>query len=311
MRRRVACFGVAARHHGCRGIGVPVTRSTRRLHALLRSRQPWQWLHDADPDEIPLLDAALLVTRDEYPELPLRACMQQFETLQEALKRACDEAKTDLDRLRALNRFMFDTQGYTGNFLDYQDPRNSYLNDVMERKLGIPITLSILHVELGRGIDIDLNGISFPGHFMVRMPMPGGLLVLDPYHRGKAVSADELKHRLQAAELADEVDDHTLFQWLQPANGRDVVLRMLRNLKSVYAEREDPERALRCADRLVLLDETPSELRDRGWIYLNMGAKASAKKDLAEYLQRAGEPHDREQVEDVLRELSLRPTRLH
>lgn len=283
-----------------------------KLHSVLRTADPWSWLAQADDAEVPLFEAALVLARDEYPGLRVRHCLEQMQQLEAGLQEALGAAEDDvLARLRALNRFLFDTQGFSGNFLDYYDPRNSYLNDVLDRKLGIPITLSVLYVELGRRIGVELDGVSFPGHFLVRMDVEGGLIVLDPYHRGKSVGSDELKLRARAMVGHDEPDDNALYQMLKPAQNKAVLVRMLHNLKALYAERKELDKALRCADRIVRLDPQPNEIRDRGLLYQAIGAQAAAARDFAAYLEHGKEASDAEKIEEALRELTVKPVRLH
>jgi regulator of sirC expression with transglutaminase-like and TPR domain len=270
----------------------------------------WSWLRAAAEADISLIDAALSLASEEYPSLDIAAYKQRIDDLAAALTQQLVADAEPLDKLRALNRFMFDELKFRGNFLEYQDPRNSYLNEVMDRRTGIPISLSVLYIELGRRIGMPLEGLAFPGHFLVRMPMEGGVLVLDPYHLGRAVGADELKHRLSAHGVGEEIDDQLLFQWLKPAHPRDIVIRMLRNLKAVYAEHADHERALRCADRLVQISDDPSEVRDRGLLYLSVGAIPAAKRDFEQFLLKEPSENEREPIEQMLREL-IKPARLH
>jgi regulator of sirC expression with transglutaminase-like and TPR domain len=279
--------------------------------ALLESDQPWDWLARAPDEQIPLFSATLLIARDEYPQLPVAHHLEQVQQLGEALQAQLPDGDDPLVKLRTLNHFLYDTAGFSGNFLDYYDPRNSYLNEVLDRRLGIPITLAVLYLELGRRIGVDLEGVSFPGHFLVRMDIDGGLIVLDPYHRGKSVGSDELKLRARAMLGVDEPDDQALFELLNPAPNRAVLTRMLHNLKALYNERNEPLKALRCADRIVLLDPQPGDIRDRGLLYHSVGAHAAAMRDLERYLAEHRDASDFEQVESTLRELKLRPARLH
>lgn len=282
-----------------------------KLHTLLRTGDPWSWMANAEDADVPLFEAALVLARDEYPDLRVRSCLEQLDSLSEGLYATLPANSDPLVKLRALNRYLFDTQGFSGNFLDYYDPRNSYLNDVLDRKLGIPITLSVLYVELGRRAGVELDGVSFPGHFLVRMDVDGGLIVLDPYHRGKSVGSDELKLRARAMVGHDEPDDNALYQMLRPAQNKAVLTRMLHNLKALYAERREMDKALRCADRLVQLDPQPAEIRDRGMLYQSLGAMHAAARDFERYLSESKDASDAEKVEESLRELKLRPPRLH
>ena len=155
----------------------------------------WNSLATLGDDELPLLDTALLIARDEYPDLDAADYAAQVDTYADALRPALDR---DLDlpaRLTAINRYLFEEVGFAGNNVQYDDPRNSYLNDVVDRKLGIPISLAVIQIEVTRRLGLPLDGISFPGHFLVRLPVDDGILVLDPYNKGRPVSAEELRER--------------------------------------------------------------------------------------------------------------------
>ena len=217
---------------------------------------PWRWLCEAQDDQISLLDASLLIAMDEYPTLDVAAVRSQFAQLAQAADIAADGQSEPLARLKSLNHFLFETQGFTGNFLDYYNPRNSYLNDVLERKLGIPISLAVIYIELGRSLGVDLSGVSFPGHFLVRVPVEGGLIIIDPFNRGKSIGADN----------------------------KTVLIRMLNNLKSLYRGEKDSVRALRVVHRLVQMTGSVYERRDRGLLYIELGAHYAAHADLSAYL---------------------------
>ena len=260
---------------------------------------PWGWIANAEDEEIPLLEATLLVAQDEYPDLDVAAYLAKVDLLAAKLTDLGAEEGEPVARLRTLNQFLFDDQGYSGNFLDFYDPRNSYLCDVLDRKTGIPISLAVLYVELGRGLGVDLEGVSFPGHFLVRLPVDGGLIVLDPFHRGKSVGSEELRQRARSGSPADDPDDAQLFALLSPATHRATLARMLQNLKSLYVERADLARALRVSNRLVQLTGTLTERRDRGLLYLQLGS-SSAKVDLQHYLLHAADAPDVAEVREAL-----------
>src|SRR5207237_13220 len=174
--------------------------------------------------------------------LRLRACMPQSSGAE--------------DRIVALNQFLFDDLGYWGNTDDYYDPRNSYLNEVIDRKTGTPISLSILYMELGRRIGLPLEGVSFPGHFLVRLRLRGGMLLLDPFAGGAPQSENELRERLQrvipeGVARGVAVAELPLEQFLEPASNRQILTRVLRNLKGIYREKDKPERMLEVLNRML------------------------------------------------------------
>jgi regulator of sirC expression with transglutaminase-like and TPR domain len=265
----------------------------------------WNSLASLGDDELPLLDTALLIARDEYPELDPHESRAAVDSYVQALRPKVDG---DLDlpsRLTAINHFLFEELGYAGNHSQYDDPRNSYVNQVIERKLGIPISLAVIQIELTRRLGLPLDGVSFPGHFLVRLPVDDGILVLDPFNKGRPVSAEELKERASPHLGGQPPDDRQLLEILAPATHRMILARMLRNLKGLYVEAGDWERVARSADRLLRLGpETAEALRDRGLAYREIGYAGGARADLGRYLQIAPQADDAESVRQALVELS-------
>lgn len=262
-------------------------------------------------DEIPLLAAALQIARDEYPRLDVAEFEAQAEGFASRARAEGASADEPLAAMRVLNNLLFEELGFSGNVADYYDPRNSYLNDVFARRLGIPISLAVVQLDVARRLGLPLEGVSFPGHFLVRLPVDGGLLVLDPFHKGRSLDAEELKQRAKPHLGNAEIKDEQLSTLLAPAGNRMILVRMLRNLKSLYTEKEDFERALRCADRLLKLEsEDPAELRDRGLLYLRVGHHVAGATDLKQYLTANTEAEDAEQIRRLLIEASAKATRL-
>lgn len=272
----------------------------------------WQSLAALGDDELPLLDTALLIARDEYPDLDAGGYTAQVDTYAAALR---PQLEGDIDlpsRLTAINRYLFEEVGFAGNNQQYDDPRNSYLNDVVDRKLGIPISLAVIQIEVTRRLGLPLDGISFPGHFLVRLPVDDGILVLDPFNKGRPVSAEELRERASPHLGGRAPDDQQLLQILAPATHRMILVRMLRNLKGLYSERGDWERVARSADRLLkLAPDTAEALRDRGMAYQQLGYAKGARDDLARYLQLLPEADDVDTVRIALVELSGSRSRLN
>jgi regulator of sirC expression with transglutaminase-like and TPR domain len=187
--------------------------------------------------------------------------------------------------MAAINRHLFEELGYCGNHAEYYDPRNSYLNEVFERRLGNPISLAVVQMEVARRLGLPLDGVSFPGHFLVRLPVDDGVLVMDPFNRGRPLGEDELRERARPHLGGEPPDDEALYQILHPASHRAMLMRMLRNLHGTYTEADDWERAVRCADRILRLSPDNAEaLRDRGLGYAKLGYQRGARADLARYL---------------------------
>jgi regulator of sirC expression with transglutaminase-like and TPR domain len=272
----------------------------------------WDFLREAKDEDIPLLWAALVIARDEYPDLDMAACEEKLAEFSARMQLGQLPDTDPVKAVRALNDLMFDELGFTGNQQDYYDPRNSYLNDVLERRLGIPISLAVIQLDIAQRVGLQMRGVSFPGHFLVSLPVDGGLLVLDPYHRGRSVDASELKLRAKPHIGDKELKDDQLSQLLTPASNRAILTRMLRNLKALYAEKEDWERALRCTDRLLTLDpEQPQEIRDRGLLYLRVGHYAAAREDLKRFLDSKPSNDEAEQVREMLIQTSAERGRVN
>jgi len=277
-----------------------------------RDLPDWNALATYGDDELPLLDTALLIARDEYPHLDAAGYEATLQSYANDLKPRLS-ADGDLPAtLTTINRYLFDEIGFAGNNHQYDDPRNSYLNEVFDRKLGIPISLAVVQIELMRRLGLPLDGISFPGHFLVRLPVDDGILVMDPYNKGRPVSAEELRERASPHLGGHAPDDVQLIEILAPATHRMILARMLRNLNGLYLESADWERVARTADRLVKISPEASEAwRDRGMAYRELGYSKGAREDLTRYLQMQPGANDEEAVRALLVEVSGQRSRLN
>lgn len=271
----------------------------------------WEQLRTRRDTDLPLWSASLLIASDEYPGLDNQALERTLDGWCADLKSRIKEPNT-LQALQALNRFVFDEQGFAGDDDNYYDPRNSYLNEVMTRRLGNPISLAVVQLEMARRLGLPMQGVSFPGHFLLRFPLDDGLLILDPYHKGRSLDADELRLRASPHLPGQRIGDEQLGRLLEPTPNRMILMRMLRNLKQLYIEGSDFERALRSTDRLLILDPNDSdELRDRGKLYAHIGHTAAAIDDFRSYLERRADAEDAEQVRHWMIELGSAPQRLN
>ena len=269
-----------------------------------------------DEGRMDLAEACLLVAQDAYPQLDVGHYLGEIERMALRLRARMPAGGTE-ERIVGLNEFLYDDLGYWGNTEAYYDPRNSYLNEVIERRTGIPITLSVLYMELGRRIGLPLEGVSFPGHFLVRVRVHGGMLVLDPFAGGAPQSEAELRERLQRvipAEATENVPvaELPLEQFLEPASKRQTLSRLLRNLRSIYREADNPERVLQVLNRmLVVTPGAANELRERGYVYQRLECWRPALEDLRAYLEREPDAADADEVRGRLMELTALCARLN
>lgn len=253
------------------------------------------------PDEkINLLRASLLIAAEIYPALDIACYVSRIDEWATAIRQQLpDDAQPATEvLLAALNRFLFDELGFYGNTDDYYDPRNSYMNEVLDRRRGIPITLSVIYIELGRRLGLRLYGVSFPGHFLVKLRYGGGELVLDPFHGGISLSKNELTERLLEVFEA-EVND--LSPFLAAANNREILVRMLLNLKGIYHKQGETEKTLDVVNKILILDPSlDSQYRDRGLLLYSLECYHSALEDLRNYLQAQPEADDSEMIRELI-----------
>lgn len=234
---------------------------------------------------IDLAEAALWIAAEEYPSLDVDAYLARLDALAAEAAPAVRSVEGDAERVAQLNRFLFFEQGFRGNRDDYYDPRNSFLNEVLDRRTGIPIALSAVYLAVGRRLGLDVRGISFPGHFLVKCVGALGDIVIDPFERS-VLDHDACQRRLEAGLGAPEPLRPEFH--LRAASAREILLRMLGNLKRIYVERSDLERALACCDRgLLLAPDAPGELRDRALVYEGLACYAAAAADLDRLLELA------------------------
>ena len=198
-------------------------------------------------------------------------------------------------------KHIFQEEGFTGDEENYYDPRNSYLNEVLERRLGIPITLSVVAMEVGRRLGLKLAGVGLPGHFILRHPAPGGDLLFDPFRGGQPLSLDDCR------EIVSRVSSGTMTlraEHLRSATKLEVLVRIMRNLKSAYVRAEDLPRALAAVERILILDpDDHDELRERGLILAKMGLATKALVDLESYLRLEPEAADSDEVWQQVRKI--------
>jgi len=284
-----------------------------RYSAEARAAEQWRRIARMRDEDVSLAEGALWIAAPEYPDLVVDDYLARLHDMAARLRGRLRADVATAEKLLALNHYLFDELGFSGNADDYYDPRNSFLNEVLERRLGIPITLGVLYIEIGRRIGLGLHGVSFPGHFLVKCALRDGVVVLDPYSRGVSLGVDDLQQRLRAAGSVEDVDDAILAQLLGAAPNKEVLARMLRNLKGIYAGQDDWLRALSSSERLIALmpDDAGEEYRDRGGIYLKLECFRAALGDFGTYLRQCPGAPDAENVRVQIADLAAMVARLN
>lgn len=229
-----------------------------------------------------LAEGALLLAQEEFPQLDVTSYLAKFDTMADQVR---TQMGFELDPRRIVNQinaYLFDEFGLQGNRAQYYDPRNSFLNEVIDRRLGIPITLSVVYIELGRLVGLPIAGVGMPGHFIVQYTAQPEPFWIDPFDRGNVLTRDACKQRLQSL-YGEKLPWNDAF--LDPITDHDILRRMLNNLKQIYAQQGEHQRTLRAIERILIISpDLPMEVRDRGLIHYQLGHLQAAIYDLQRYL---------------------------
>jgi len=248
-----------------------------------------------------LAEAALWIAAEEYPALDVPTWLRRLDAMG---CRAAERITPGLDvdaSAAALNRLLFVEEGFRGNTEDYYDPRNSFLNDVLERRVGIPITLSVVYIEVAARARVTVRGIGLPGHFVIRIERHGATRLLDPFNGGQTLSEADCQLLMQRVYRAEVPLDP---EYLRPVTTGEILVRMLRNLKGAYMALGDWPRALAAVDRiLTFAPDELGEIRDRGGIHEKLGQARAAIRDWETFLTRAPDAPDAARVRETLRAL--------
>ena len=244
----------------------------------------------ASDTEFPLLEAAAAIAQDEEPSLDVQAVLATCDALLVRLKRRLKREAEPIQQLTVLNQFFYQELGFSGNANNFYAPENSYLNEVFRTRRGIPISIAVIWLELAQGLGLQAEGVSFPGHFLVKVTLPEGLVVLDPL-TGQSLGLERLSEQLSPFRMGsadDQESDTPLGLYLQPAAPRDILTRMLRNLKEIFSSQNDWPRLKCVLDRLIVLNpDALYERRDRGLAFMAMGLNDQARDDLSAYVSQS------------------------
>ena len=260
------------------------------------------------PDcKIDIVEAALLVAAEHYPQISVTAYREQLAEMAQAAEACLRGTDNVRDRVLRFNRFVFHDLGFQGNAEHYYDPRNSFLNEVIDRRKGIPITLSIIYIEIARLMGMNVEGVSFPGHFLVKHPGAPDIIV-DAYN-GEILSQAQCEDKLKLIFGMQVVWDPS---YMLSSSRREILVRLLTNLKHIHLQGEDHSQALSCSERILLLEpDSASELRDRGLIYEQMGCCQAALTDLQQFVYYCPEHESVAEISDRIVGLKRQVSLLH
>jgi regulator of sirC expression with transglutaminase-like and TPR domain len=260
----------------------------------------------ADDAQLSLVEAAASIAQDTDPTVDVQGVLAQIDALGLKLKQRIAADTGPLQKLRYLSRYFFHELGFAGNVNDYYMPDNSYLHRVLDTRRGIPISLALIYIEIAQYIGLEARGVSFPGHFLIKVKMPQGEVVIDPF-TGQSLSREDLDERLAPYRRKQGLEDDfevPLGLFLQSATPRAVIARMLRNLKEIHRDAEDWALLLKVQQRLViLLPEDWDERRDRGLVLAELGDAPGAIADLETYLAQRSDAPDAHALSERLAEL--------
>ena len=269
------------------------------INDVLQAEKVFSEIASLEENIFPLDRAALAIPLEDYPGMDMDGYLRELDRLAANADVLAGENRDPLNLLECLNEIIFVQQGIRGNTEDYYDPRNSFLNEVLDRKLGIPISLSVIYMEVARRINLPIQGVGLPGHFIVKYEDEERRVLVDPFNQGRFLTED------QCQELLDRVYGGSLTvqpAFLQPMEKKAIISRMLFNLKGIYYQREDYYRALSIVERILLLNPgIPSEIRDRGLLFMHTSLFAKALADLEHYLSAAAAPTDESFVNGHIR----------
>ena len=255
-------------------------------------------------DAIDLAVAALLIAKDEYPDLDVHSNLKKIDKLAQKVSSQLTifHKRSILTIIQQINVVLFEQEGFYGNLRDYYDPRNSFLNEVLDRRTGIPITLSLVYIEIGKRLGLDFFGIGLPGHFIVKCFYQGNRLLIDPFHQGRILEEEDCQKQFQEV-YGNNVE--FLSSNLDILNKRSILCRILVNLKMIYLKRKDFSKALNVIKKIILIFPLQSrEIRDRGLVYLQLNNFSAAIQDWKKYLQLEPKAPDVEQIRNKLQQVA-------
>lgn len=268
------------------------------------ARRQFAELIQRDEDQLELDRCALLIAAEEYPACNIDDYIARLDQLGEDFiqrSRFHEETSSMLLRLRD---FLFVELGFRGNEQEYFDHRNSFLNEVLDRRTGIPITLSAVFLEVARRIGLPLLGVGMPGHFIVKCHTVERVIILDPYQEGRELTEEDCRRMVSNMSGGNLEFDAS---FLHAVNKRQILRRILQNLKGIYTRANDQTRLLGVIERLLLLNpDDPVEIRDRGLVYSGLSRFGRALEDFEKYLEMNPQASDSDEIKRRIAELRRR-----
>ena len=272
-------------------------------------RKKFSSLAELPDEEIDLVGAALLIARVSYPRLDEAVYRQYLSELTGRLRSRLNETDRPVAMIEKLNRILFEEEGFRGNRHNYFDPDNSFINRVVDRKLGIPITLSLIYTEVGKKAGMNLSGIALPVHFITALFHESGRTLIDPFKQGEILSEEECRTMVRR-RLGEESAFDT--RQLSPARPKEILIRMLRNLKAIYLQTHNDMKAFQMLHWILTLDPgSKAELRERGLLYEALGNTDRAAEDLERYIALSPGPETERIIGSKIEMLKKKSTRLH
>ncbi len=261
-----------------------------------------QWNDHVRNNALVLDRTAFMIAKTlQYPALDINRQLQIVDSMADELRKFVNSKERPTEIINAMNQYIFEKQGFAGNFDDYYDPRNSYLNDVLVRKNGIPITLSVLYIELARRINFNMYGVGFPGHFLIKYADKDFEIVVDPFGKGRILAYEDYQN------LLDELYNGQIRfekRFLNAVTNEQILIRMLRNLKDAFVYSYDYNKALMTTDMILAVNaDLAEEFRDRGMIFYYKRLYPNALSDLTKYLEMQPEAGDADNILAIIRDI--------
>ncbi len=269
--------------------------------SLKQSRERFKEIASLEDEQINLAEAALLIAADEYPRLNVDFYLEKLDRFGDIARERAERARGAQGYAAALGAALFDELGFHGNRDKYFDPRNSFLNEVIELRTGIPITLTVVYIEVARRIGVAVEGIGLPGHFIARLKADNESLLIDPFNEGRIIGEATCRE-LVSETSGGRIEFHPAH--LAPVTTKQIITRMLSNLLGIYAGANDYNRAIAVIERILLINPgSPPHIRDYGLLLAATGETEKSMSLLEKYLMLVPNAPDEEAVREQIKQI--------